>query len=84
MANFTFLKLIDSHKVVPLALLPEKLGDDVYTWQVGDTDVLEYNTKTKQFKYEIYDFIDDDYQLVKTLDHKDAQLIAYAENIIYQ
>jgi hypothetical protein len=83
MANFTFIKLIDAKKTVPARLLPEK-ANGKYTWQIDDTDVLEYDPKTKQFSLEVYDFIDDDYQLVKTLGHDDAQAIALADGIIYQ
>ena len=82
MPKFTFIKLIDENKVVNAGLLPEK-ANGKYTWQIDDTDVLEYDPKTKQFSLEVYEFIDDDYQLVKTLGHEDAQAIALADGIIY-
>ena len=82
MPKFTFIKLIDENKVVNAGLLPEK-ANGKYTWQIDDTDVLEYDPKTKQFSLEVYEFIDDDYELVKTLGHEDAQAIALADGIIY-
>ncbi len=80
--KFTFLKLIDQKKVVPMALLPEEVNGK-FTWQIDDTDVLEYNPKTKQFSLEVYDFIDDDYQLVNTLGHDDSYQVALQNNIVY-
>jgi hypothetical protein len=80
--KFTFLKLIDQKKVVPMALLPEQ-ANDKFTWQIDDKDVLEYNPKTKQFSLEVYDFIDDDYELVNTLGHDDAYQVALQNNIVY-
>jgi hypothetical protein len=80
--KFTFLKLIDQKKVVPMALLPEQ-ANDKFTWQIDDTDVLEYDPKTKQFSLEVYDFIDDDYELVNTLGHDDAYQVALQNNIVY-
>jgi len=82
MTNFTFIKLIDEKKVVNARLLPEK-ANGKYTWQIDDTDVLEYDPKTKQFSLEVYDFIDDDYELVKTLGHEEAKAVALADGIIY-
>jgi hypothetical protein len=80
--KFTFLKLIDQKKVVPMALLPDQ-ANDKFTWQIDDTDVLEYDPKTKQFSLEVYDFIDDDYELVNTLGHDDAYQVALQNNIVY-
>ena len=80
--KFTFLKLIDQKKVVPMALLPEQ-ANDKFTWQIDDTDVLEYDPKTKQFSLEVYDFIDDDYELINTLGHDDAYQVALQNNIVY-
>jgi hypothetical protein len=80
--KFTFLKLIDQKKVVPIALLPEEVNNK-FTWQIDDTDVLEYDPKTKQFSLEVYDFIDDDYELVNTLGHDDAYQVALQNNIVY-
>jgi hypothetical protein len=83
MPKFTLLKLIDEKKVVPARLLHDEVNGN-FTWQVGDTDVLEYNRKTKQFSLEVYEFQDDDYELVKTLDHKDAYQVALDEGICYE
>lgn len=83
MPKFTLLKLINTKQVVPARLLPDIAGDS-FTWQVGDTDVLEYNRKTKQFSLEVYEFIDEDYELVNTLGHKDARQVALDEGIIYE
>jgi hypothetical protein len=80
--KFTFLKLIEQKKVVPMALLPEEVNNK-FTWQIDDTDVLEYDPKTKQFSLEVYDFIDDDYELVNTLGHDDAYQVALENNIVY-
>ena len=80
--KFTFLKLIDQKKTVPMALLPEEVNGK-FTWQIDDTDVLEYDPKTKQFSLEVYDFIDDDYQLVNTLGHDDSYQVALQNNIVY-
>jgi hypothetical protein len=80
--KFTFLKLIDQKKVVPMALLPDQ-ANDKFTWQIDDTDVLEYDPKTKQFSLEVYDFIDDDYELINTLGHDDAYQVALQNNIVY-
>ena len=80
--KFTFLKLIEQKKVVPMALLPEEVNNK-FTWQIDDTDVLEYDPKTKQFSLEVYDFIDDDYELVNTLGHDDAYPVALQNNIVY-
>lgn len=82
MTNFTFIKLIDENKVVNARLLPEK-ANGKYTWQIDDKDVLEYDSETKQFSLEVYEFIDDDYELVKTLGHEDAKAVALADGIIY-
>jgi len=81
--KFTFIKLIDENKLVNARLLPEK-ANGKYTWQIDDKDVLEYDPATKQFSLEVYEFIDDDYELVNTLGHDDAQAIALADGIIYQ
>jgi hypothetical protein len=62
--------------------LPEEVNNK-FTWQIDDTDVLEYDPKTKQFSLEVYDFIDDDYELVNTLGHADAYQIALQNNIVY-
>jgi hypothetical protein len=83
MAKFTLLKLIDEKKVVPARLLPEKSGDCL-EWSVDDKDILQYNTKTKQFSLEVYEFQDDDYELVNTLGHDDAYQIALDEGICYK
>jgi len=83
MPKFTLLKLIDAKQVVPARLLPDTVGDS-FTWQIDDKDVLEYNRKTKQFSLEVYEFIDDDYELVNTLGHDDARQIALDEGIIYE
>ena len=80
--KFTFLKLIEQKKIVPMALLPEEVNNK-FTWQIDDTDVLEYDPKTKQFSLEVYDFIDDDYELVNTLGHDDAYQVALENNIVY-
>ena len=80
--KFTFLKLIEQNKVVPIALLPEEVNNK-FTWQIDDTDVLEYDPKTKQFSLEVYDFIDDDYELIKTLGHDEAYQVAVETNIVY-
>ena len=81
--KFTIVKLINEKKVVPARLLPDQLGDN-FTWQIDDKDVLEFNTKTKQFSLEIYEFQNDDYELVKTLEHADAYQVALSEGIIYE
>jgi hypothetical protein len=83
MPKFTLLKLIDAKQVVPARLLPDVVGDS-FTWQIDDKDVLEYNRKTKQFSLEVYEFIEDDYELVNTLGHKDARQVALDEGIIYE
>ena len=83
MAKFTLLKLIDEKKVVPARLLPEQCGGNM-TWQIDDKDVLEYNPKTKQFSLEVYEFQNDDYELVNTLGHDDAYQIALDEGICYE
>ena len=80
--KFTFIKLIDENKVVNARLLPEK-ANGKYTWQIDDKDVLEYDPATKQFSLEVYEFIDDDYELVNTLGHDDAKAIALSDGIIY-
>ena len=79
--KFTVTRLIDNNEVVPVNLLPEQVGDN-FTWQIGDTDILNYNTKTKKFSLEVYEFIDDDYELVKTLSHEDSKQVAIDNNII--
>jgi hypothetical protein len=83
MAKFTLLKLIDEKKVVPARLLPEQSGDCL-EWSVDDKDILQYNTKTKQFSLEVYEFQDNDYELVNTLGHDDAYQIALDEGICYK
>jgi hypothetical protein len=83
MPNFTIVKLIDQKKVVPARLLPEQSGDCL-EWSVDDINILQYNTKTKQFSFEEYAFQDDDYELVNTLDHDAAYRIALDEGIIYE
>ena len=83
MAKFTVVKLIDEKKVVPARLLPEQSGDCL-EWSVDDKDILQYNTKTKQFSLEVYEFQDDDYELVNTLGHDDAYQIALDEGICYK
>jgi hypothetical protein len=83
MAKFTLLKLIDEKKVVPARLLPEQSGDCL-EWSVDDKDILQYNTKTKQFSLEVYEFQNDDYELVNTLGHDDAYQIALDEGICYK
>ena len=80
--KFTFLKLIEQKKVVPIALLPDEVNGK-FTWQIDDADVLEYDPKTKQFSLEVYDFIDDDYELINTLGHDDAYQVALQNNIVY-
>ena len=86
MPKFTFIKLIKENKVVPIRLLPDNFNNPKstkLTWQIDDTDVLEYNIETFKFSLEVYEFIDDDYELVKTLGHEDAKSIALADGIIY-
>ena len=83
MAKFTVVKLIDEKKVVPARLLPEQSGDCL-EWSVDDKDILQYNTKTKQFSLEVYEFQNDDYELVNTLGHDDAYQIALDEGICYK
>jgi hypothetical protein len=83
MPKFTVVKLIDQKKVVPARLLPEQSGDCL-EWTVDDKDILQYNSKTKQFSLEVYEFQDDDYELVKTLGHDDAYQIALDEGICYE
>ena len=86
MPKFTFIKLIKENKVVPMRLLPDNFNNQdstTLTWQIDDTDVLEYDSETKQFSLEVYEFIDDDYKLVKTLGHEDAKAVALADGIIY-
>jgi hypothetical protein len=83
MAKFTVVKLIDQKKVVPARLLPEQSGDCL-EWTVDDKDILQYNTKTKQFSLEIYEFQNDDYELVNTLGHDDAYQVALDEGICYK
>jgi hypothetical protein len=83
MAKFTVVKLIDEKKVVPARLLPEQSGDCL-EWSVDDKDILQYNTKTKQFSLEVYEFQDDDYELVNTLGHDDAYQVALDEGICYK
>ena len=83
MPKFTLLKLIDAKQVVPARLLPDTVGDS-FTWQIDDKDVLEYNRKTKQFSLEIYEFQNDDWELVNTLGHDDARQTALDEGIIYE
>ena len=81
--NFTIVKLIDQGKTVPARLLPEQEGD-YFTWQIDDKDILNYNTKTKQFTLDIYEFMDDDWEQVKSLDHADSYQVALSEGIIYE
>jgi hypothetical protein len=83
MPKFTIVKLIDAKKVVPARLIPEQSGDFL-EWTVDDKDILQYNPKTKQFSLEVYEFQNDDYELVNTLGHDVAQQIALDEGIIYQ
>jgi hypothetical protein len=83
MPKFTIVKLIDQKKIVPARLLPEQSGDCL-EWSVDDTNILQFNTKTKQFSFEEYAFQDDDYELVNTLGHDQAYKIALAEGIIYE
>jgi len=83
MAKFTVVKLINEKKVVPARLLPEQSGDCL-EWSVDDKDILQYNTKTKQFSLEVYEFQDNDYELVNTLGHDDAYQIALDEGICYK
>ena len=80
--NFKFLELIEQNKTVNMAILPEKVNNK-FTWQIGDSDVLEYDPKTKQFILEIYEFINDDYELVDTLNHEQAYKVALEAGIIY-
>jgi hypothetical protein len=83
MPKFTVTKLIDQKKVVPARLLPEQSGDNL-EWSVDDINILQYNPKTKQFSFEIYEFQDDDYELVNTLGHDDAYQVALDEGICYE
>lgn len=83
MPKFTVVKLIDTKQVVPARLLPEQSGDCL-EWTVDDKDILQYNTKTKKFSLEVYEFQDDDYELVNTLGHDDAYQVALDEGICYQ
>ena len=80
--KFTFIKLIENNEIVNVALLPEKY-DHKYVWTVNDVDLLEYDVKTKQFNLEIYEFIDDDYQVVNTLGHDQAYQVALEAGIVY-
>lgn len=83
MTKFTFIKLIDQQKVVPVRLLPEQSGDN-YEWQIDDKDILSYNSKTKQFSLDVYEYQNDDWECVKTLGHDDARSIALQDGIIYE
>lgn len=83
MPKFTVTKLIDAKKVVPARLLPEQSGDNL-EWSVDDINILQYNPKTKQFSFEIYEFQNDDYELVNTLGHDDAYQVALDEGICYE
>lgn len=81
--KFTIVKLIDEKKVVPARLLPEQEGD-YFTWSIDDKDILNYNTKTKEFTLDIYEFMNDDWEQVKSLDHADSYQAALDEGIIYE
>lgn len=81
--KFTLLKLINDKKVIPAKLLADPTPTG-FTWQIDDTDVLEYNRHTKQFTLEIYEFANDDWQLVKTLGHDQAYQVALEQGIIYE
>lgn len=83
MPKFTFIKLINEKKTVPVRLLPVE-SDDCAEWQIDDKDILTYNMKTKQFSLDVYEFQDDDWECVKTLGHDDAYSIALADGIIYE
>lgn len=80
--KFTFIKLAENNEIINAALLPEKHGSK-YLWTVNDVDLLEYDVKTKQFNLEIYEFIDDDYQVVNTLGHDQAYQVALQAGIVY-
>ena len=79
--EFTFQRLAKQGKTVNVGLLPE-IENHEYSWQVYDKDILKYNFSTRQFTLEVYDFIDDDYELVKTLSHEDSKQVAIDNNII--
>jgi hypothetical protein len=83
MPKFTIIKLIDAKQVVPARLLPDQCGGNM-TWQIDDKDVLEYNPKTKKFSLEVYEFQDDDWELVNTLEHDAAYQVALDEGICYE
>ena len=81
--KFTILKLIKENKVVPAKLLGDQTPNG-FTWQVNDSDVLEYDRTTKQFTLEVYEFGEDDWELVKTLGHEQAYQVALDEGIVYE
>jgi hypothetical protein len=81
--KFTILKLIKEKKVVPAKLIPDE-NPRGFTWQIGDSDVLEYDRTTKQFTLEVYEFGEDDWELVKTLGHEQAYQVALDEGIVYE
>ena len=81
--KFTLLKLIKEKKVIPAKLLGDQTPTG-FTWQVNDSDVLEYNRNTKQFTLEVYEFGEDEWELVKTLGHEQAYQVALDEGIIYE
>ncbi len=79
--EFTFQRLAKQGKTVNVSLLPE-IENHEYTWQIDDKDILKYNFNTRQFTLEVYDFINDDYELVNTLSHEDSKQVAIDNNII--
>jgi len=81
--KFTILKLIKENKVVPAKLLGDQTPNG-FTWQVNDSDVLEYDRTTKQFTLEVYEFGENDWELVKTLGHEQAYQVALDEGIVYE
>jgi len=81
--KFTILKLIKEKKVVPAKLLGDQTPN-WFTWQVNDSDVLEYDRTTKQFTLEVYEFGEDEWELVKTLGHEQAYQVALDEGIVYE
>jgi hypothetical protein len=81
--KFTILKLIKENKVVPAKLLADQTPNG-FTWQVNDSDVLEYDRTTKQFTLEVYEFGEDEWELVKTLGHEQAYQVALDEGIVYE
>lgn len=81
--KFTAAKLYKENKVIPIGLIPDEVNGNL-TWQLNDADVLEYDRKTKQFTLEVYEFQNDDWELVDTLGHEAAYQAALNNGIIYE